>query len=295
MPIEQTNHKIKTFYIPIIVLTILCVLPLVFLYINNNKSRVDPAAQMEAGLLINFSNDNILYQKHIHNKRSPASLTKLMTSYVILDIMNANDLSWDESITISRSATEIEGSKLWLVEGETITIHDLFQAMLIASANDATLALVEHIAGSSETFVLHMNQKAIELELHNTHFIEPTGLSNAENHFSTAFDLAMLSKHLIKDYGEQLLKITAQSEATITLSGDKKLILSNTNPLIIENGDYDGLKTGYTEQAGYNLIATKNTSSGRLISVVLGCQRKKDRKRVTEYLFQTYQENNNKK
>jgi serine-type D-Ala-D-Ala carboxypeptidase (penicillin-binding protein 5/6) len=292
MPVKQTNSHIKNFYMPLFILILVCVLPLLYLYFNHRNS-VDLETKMEAGLLFNLSNDEILFEKDIETKRSPASLTKLMSAYVILDIMEDPNLNWTDPVTIPKSATEVDGSKLWLVEGETITIYDLFQAMLIASANDATLALASRLAGDIEDFVDLMNQKVSELELYNTHFIEPTGLSNDMNHYSTAHDLARMCKYLIDDYGDQVLAITSMKETSITLSGNRELILSNTNPVIKEKSDYDGLKTGYTQRAGYNLIATKNTSEGRLLSVVLGCPSEKERKRMTEYLFKNYNDSLN--
>ena len=220
----------------------------------------------------------ILQQQHADLRRPPASLTKLMTAYTAYDLLAQSGGSWSDTITIDpRDVHEVadDETRMGLVPGERIALDKLLEGLMVVSGNDAALALARHLAGSQAAFAQHMNDHARALGLHDTHFISASGITTA-GHLSTARDMAMLAAHLLASYPD-LLAITAQRSFV-----HHTLHKANQNALLGEDG-VDGLKTGYTQAAGFCLAATaRRRCAGhalplRLITVVLGADSRASR------------------
>ncbi len=248
----------------------------------------------KSAILIELNTGNILFQKNIDEKRSPASMTKIMSIYLILEALEKGQIKWDDIVTVSEHAAGYGGSQVYLEPGEQMSVEDLFKCMVIASANDATVALAEQVAGSEELFVQRMNEKVADLGLKNTKFADPTGLTDfGDGHYSTAYDMAQMARALLLDYGEVTLKYTSIYEDYIRENTNKKFWLVTTNKLIKQVPGIDGLKTGWTSEAGYNLTATMNKDNMRLISVIMGedtsSQRNYDTVKLLNYGFSQYE------
>lgn len=224
------------------------------------------ALNAKAAILLNMNSGSILFSKQANSRLPMASLTKLMTLIIILDKINEHIIKWTDIVTTSLNAVSIIGSKIHLQVGEQLSIEDLFKGIIMASGNDAALAIAEHLSGSVDKFVKEMNNKALQLELINTHFINPHGLPN-NNHYSSAFDLAKMSIELIKR--PEVLKYSSLPFDYI-IRGENKKRIFNTNTLIRITREVDGLKTGYAPAAGYCLAATASFQNNRFIAIVLG-------------------------
>ena len=177
-------------------------------------------------------------------------------------------LKWDEELTCSAYAASMGGSQIYLEEGEKMSVADLFKAISIASANDACVMIGERIAGTNDNFVKMMNEKAKELKLVNTHFVNPTGLHD-DNHYTCALDLGTMAAYLIEMGGERLLQTTSLYDSYIREDTAHKFWLVNTNKLLKSYQGADGLKTGYTKEAGYCIVSTAKRNGLRLIAIVL--------------------------
>lgn len=224
------------------------------------------ASNATSAIIIEASTGQILFEKNSYEKLPPASMTKIMTMLIIMENIESGNLSWDDKVTASDNASSMGGSQIFLEPGEVMTVKDLLKGIAIASGNDAAVAMAEKIAGTEEEFVKLMNKKAYELGLKNTNFKNVTGLE-AENHYSSAYDMAQMARELVKH--EKILEFTGTYEDYLRQDTDKKFWLVNTNKLVRFYQGVDGLKTGYTTEAGYCLTATMKRGNMRVITVVM--------------------------
>ena len=250
-----------------------------------------PGINADAYLLIDFATGEVLVEHNIDTRLPPASLTKLMTSYILAEEVDAGRLSLDDEVTVSRNAwsqnPKFRGSSLmWIEPGKSVTVGELEQGIAISSGNDATVAIAEHIAGSEEAFVALMNRYAEELALTATHFENTHGLPNSD-HLTTARDLGSLAIATSRDHPDRY-RVYRQQSYTYN-----DITQYNRNHLLREDPSVDGLKTGYTSVAGYGLVASAEREGMRLISVVLGSNSTRSRKAETRsllnYGFRFYQ------
>lgn len=234
---------------------------------EETKKEEGMAKNAKSAILIEASTGEILYEKSSHEKLAPASMTKIMSMLIIVESIEKGIIKWDDEITVSENASSMGGSQILLETGEKMTVTDLFKGVAVASGNDAVVALAEAIAGSEEEFVKLMNNKVKELGLKDTVFKNPHGLDDA-NHYSTAYDMAQIARELVKH--EKVLKFTSIYEDYLRKGTKREFWLVNTNKLVRFNDMVDGLKTGYTKEAGYCLTATSFKNNMRLISTVMG-------------------------
>lgn len=243
-----------------------------------------------ASILIERDTGAILYEKNAHEKLPPASLTKVMTLLLVMEAIAEGKLKLDEMVTVSENAASMGGSQVFLAEGEQMSVEDLIKAVAIASANDASVALAERIAGSETAFVKRMNEKAEELGLKNTSFANASGLP-APNHYTTAYDMALMSKELLKY--EDITKFTSIYEDYLRKGEENEFWLVNTNRLVRFSPYVDGLKTGYTKEAKYCLALTAKKDGMRVISVIMGADSAKERNamsmRLIDYAFSHFE------
>lgn len=236
----------------------------------------------KSGLLIEASTGEIIYEKNKDEKVPVASMTKMVAQIIILENIEKGTLTWYEKIKVSSNAAGMGGSQIWLQPGEEMTVRDLMKGITMASANDATVALAERIAGTEEAFVRQMNEKVKELGLKNTHFVNPTGLDE-ENHYSSAYDMGLIAKELLKH--EQILEFSKVYEDYIRQDTPNKYWVVNTNKLVRFYEGADGLKTGFTDNAGYCMAVTAKRDGMRLIAIVLGETSGKVRNQETSELL----------
>ena len=241
---------------------------IICLFITNvSAEETSLARSAKSAIVIEASTGKIIYEKNSHEKLAPASMTKIMSMLLIMENIDKGVIKWDDTVTTSENASSMGGSQILLEVGEQMSVKDMFKGIAVASGNDAVVALAEHIAGTEEEFVKMMNNKVKELGLKDTVFKNPHGLDDA-NHYSSAYDMAMIAKELVKY--EEIFKYTSIYEDYLRKGTDKELWLVNTNKLVRFNPIVDGLKTGYTKEAGYCLTATAKKNNMRLISVVMG-------------------------
>ena len=234
--------------------------------INITAESIDLAPNATSAIIIEASTGTVIYNKNEHEKLAPASMTKMMGLLLIMEQIEKGNLKWDEMVTASSNASSMGGSQIFLETGEQMTVEELVKGISIASGNDAMVAMAEKIAGTEEAFVELMNKKASELGLKNTNFKNCTGL-DAENHYSSANDMAIIAKELVKH--DKILEFSGTYEDYIREGTDKSFWLVNTNKLVRFYQGVDGLKTGYTSTAGYCLTATAKRNGMRLITVVM--------------------------
>ncbi|MFR3816347.1 MAG: D-alanyl-D-alanine carboxypeptidase family protein [Turicibacter sp.] len=245
----------------------------------------------KAAILIEAETGEILYEKNSHEQLAPASMTKMMSMYLILEAINNGSMQWDEVICVSEHAASLGGSQIYLKPGEEMQVRDLFKSIAIASANDAVTALAERVAGTEEAFVEKMNAKAKELGMNDTVFKNPTGLTE-EGHLTTPYDMSIIGRHLVQDYPE-IIEFSGLYEDYIRQDTESPFWLVNTNKLLKYVDGVDGLKTGYTQEAGYCLTATANRGEMRVIAVVMGASksdiRNQEVTRLIEYAYGQYE------
>lgn len=246
----------------------LCVFVLCLQIIPVHGEELKLAPNASASLLMEASSRQVLYSNHEKEKLFPASTTKIMTMILLFEAIEKGSLKWDEELTCSAYAASMGGSQIYLEEGEKMSVADLFKAISIASANDACVMIGERIAGTNDNFVKMMNEKAKELKLVNTHFVNPTGLHD-DNHYTCALDLGTMAAYLIEMGGERLLQTTSLYDSYIREDTAHKFWLVNTNKLLKSYQGADGLKTGYTKEAGYCIVSTAKRNGLRLIAIVL--------------------------
>ena len=248
----------------LIFLLIISLLPITNLQAIEN----DITPNASGAILIDADSKQILYDKNADKKLFPASTTKIMTMIIMFEAINNKKISFEDQVTTSKYAASMGGSQGYLEEGESMSLEDMFKSIAIASANDASVAVSEYIAGSTNKFVEMMNQKAKELNLKNTHFENVTGLHD-NNHYTCPYDLAMMASYLIKIGGDKLLSVTSLYDSYIREDTKQSFWLVNTNKLLKLYDGVDGLKTGYTKEAGYCLVTTAKRDGQRLVSVVM--------------------------
>lgn len=256
----------------------------------NVKASDNLLSGAKSGLLMEVSTGTIIYEKNIHEKVSVASMTKMMGMILIMESLEDGKIRLDEMVKVSKNASGMGGSQIWLEEGESMSVLDLIKGIMMASANDGIVCMAERIGGSEENFVKMMNEKAKELGLKNTNFVNPTGLDE-EDHYSTAYDMALIAKELIKH--EDIFKYTSIYEDYLRKGTDREYWLVNTNKLIKTYQGADGLKTGMTDNAGYCMAVTAVRDNMRLLAIVLGEESGKVRNQETtellDYGFNLYE------
>ena len=245
------------------------------------------AVESKSCLLMEKTTGQVLYAVNEHEPLEPASVTKVMTILLTMEAIDSGSLSYDDTVTASAYACSMGGSQIWLKENEQLTVEDMLKAVCVVSANDASVALAEHLAGSAEAFVEQMNQRAAELGMADTHFVNPTGLP-AKGHVTSAHDIALMSRELILNHPD-IRRFT-----TIWMDSlrDGAFGLSNTNKLIRFYPGATGLKTGSTDAALYCLSATAERDGMELVAVVMGAptstQRFEGAKVLLNYGFAAY-------
>ncbi|MFV8829398.1 D-alanyl-D-alanine carboxypeptidase family protein [Alkalihalobacterium sp. APHAB7] len=253
------------------------------------EKGVQLAPDASSAILIERDTGEILFEKNSDKELPPASMTKIMTMLLIMEALDKGKIKYDDKVRTSERAASMGGSQIFLEPGEEMTVTDMLKAIAVASGNDASVAMAEHIAGSEEEFVRMMNERAKELGLQNTNFNNSNGLPSPD-HYTTAKDLAMMSKELLKY--EDITNFTGIYEDYLRQNTDKQFWLVNTNKLVKFYPGVDGLKTGYTSEAKYCLTATAAKNGMRVISVIMGAPSPKERNRqVTEmldYAFSQY-------
>ena len=253
-------------------------------------SNLNLAENAKSAILIDASTGNIIYEKNAHEKLAPASMTKMMSMLLIMEAIDRGELKWNQMITASENASSMGGSQILLETGEKMSVKDLFKGIAVASGNDAVVALSEAIAGTEDEFVKRMNQRAKELGLQDTNFKNPHGLDTA-NHYSSSYDMSLIAKELVKH--EKVLEFTSIYEDYLREGQKNKVWLVNTNKLVRFYDGLDGLKTGYTKEAGYCLTSTAKRGDTRFITVVMGEPDTKTRNSETtsmlDYAFSQYE------
>jgi D-alanyl-D-alanine carboxypeptidase (penicillin-binding protein 5/6) len=240
-----------------------------FLLLNTanatNKILIPAAPRVAANsyILIDFNSGKVLAEKSADEQLAPASLTKIMTVYVIFRELKNGHLTLDEKVTISKKAWQTPGSRMFVEVNKQVAIEDLLQGVIIQSGNDASVALAEHVAGDESTFAAMMNQHATRLDMMDTNFENSMGLPS-KNHFTTARDLAKLTIALIREFPEYY-QWDSKKEFTFN-----NITQPNRNKLLWRDKSVDGVKTGYTEEAGYCMVASAKREGMRLVSVVMG-------------------------
>lgn len=232
-----------------------------------NEEKPDLALNSSSVVLIEPNSKRVIYEENKDEKHYPASMTKMMGMYIVLDNIQKGNLKWNDMVTASEYASSMGGTQIFLEPNEQMSVEDLFKSVCINSANDAITALGEHIAGSTPAFVSLMNKTAKQLGMNNTNFVNPTGFDD-ENHYTTPYDMALVASELVK-FNEDLFRFTRLKEDYVRKDSSNPFWLVNTNKMLGHFDGLDGLKTGFTSKANYNLTATAKRNGVRLISVVM--------------------------
>lgn len=256
---------------------------------ENNTQEL--AGSAKAAYLVENTTGKVIYAKHETDKLYPASMTKMMGLLLIFESLHNKKISWDDSVSTSEYAASMGGSQVFLEPSETMSVKDMVKSICIASANDAMVAMAEKIGGTNDGFIKMMNEKASELKLSNTHFMNATGLHDPE-HYTCAKDMSIIARALLAEGGDELLKITSTYDAYIRENTDKKFWLVNTNKLLKQYEGVDGLKTGFTSEAMSCITVTAKKKDLRLVAVAMGEPSSKVRneeiKRMLDYGFSQY-------
>ncbi len=273
------------------VMGLLLALALLLPVMNVRAGAVNLELNAKSALLMDVATGTVLFEKECHERLAPASVTKVMTMLLIMEAVDSGRISMTDTVTASQAAAAKGGSQIFLKEGESMTVSDMLKSIAVSSANDCACAMAEHLAGSEGAFVEMMNQRAAELGMADTHFVNCTGLDddpNAAEHRTSAYDIAIMSRELLKDHPD-IKKFTTIWMDTVR---NGTFGLSNTNKLIRFYQGATGLKTGYTTGAGYCLSASAKREGMELIAVVMGCEnsqkRSADCKAMLDYGFANY-------
>lgn len=234
---------------------------------------------------------SVIIAKNEHKKLYPASMTKMMGLYLVLEAIDNNEISLEDQVIVSGFASSMGGTQIFLEENEKMSVQDLLKSVAINSANDAIVALGEHLCSSNALFVEKMNKKAKEFGMNDTNFVNATGFDD-ENHYSSSYDMALLGSYLV-GFDDKILKYSSMEEGYIREDTSSPFWLVNTNKLLKYYEGMDGLKTGFTTKAGYNLTATAKRSGVRLVSTVMNLDtiqhRSQDTIRLLDYGFSRLQ------
>ena len=259
-------------------------------YKTNKEQEDDLITDLKSAILIEEDSGKVLYEKNAHDRYAPASMTKIMSMILIMEEIEKGKLKWSDTLVASENAASMGGSQIFLKANEKMSVKDLFKAVAIGSANDATVVFAEKISGTEKRFVDKMNEKVKSLGLKDTNFKNATGLDEA-NHYSSAYDMVFMARELIKH--EKIFSFTTIYEDYLRQNTDNKFWLVNTNKLIKTYEGADGLKTGYTKEAGYCLTATAKRNRMRLIGSIMGASESKIRNSnmmtLLDYGFNTYE------
>lgn len=237
-----------------------------------------PTIAASGHLLIDFNSGHVLVEKNAGERLEPASLTKIMTAYVVLRELKEGNINLEQQVLVSKKAWRTPGSRMFIEVNKKVSVEKLLKGMIIQSGNDASVALAEHVAGSEETFANLMNEHGRRLEMDNTHFVNSTGLP-AEEHYTTAQDIAKVTAATVREFPE-FYKWYAEKEYTFN-----KIKQHNRNKLLWRDNAVDGVKTGHTEAAGYCLVASAQRDGMRLISVVMGTKSEDARAKESQALL----------
>ena len=269
---------------------------LFFLPVSAVEEQIDVSELISgavSGVLMEANSGKIIFSKEADKEVAVASMTKMVAQILILDAIRNEKIYWDDIVTVSKTASDMGGSQIYLSVGEKISIRDLFKGISMASANDATVQMAEVLAGSEASFVRQMNKKVKELGLKHTMFKNCTGLDE-EGHYSSAYDMAIIARELVVNYPE-ILDYSSVYEDYLREDTENKFWLVNTNKLVRFYDGADGLKTGHTDAAKYCLAATAKKNNLRFIAIVLGEEnsniRNQEAMSLLDYGFQNYQMN----
>lgn len=262
-----------------------------FIFIKN-VNAVEMEISAKSAILVDFNTGKVLYSKNENEPLAMASMTKVMSMLLIMEKIDDGSLKYDDIVEISTESSSMGGSQIFLNPGDKYKVIDLLKGVAMASANDAVVALAEKTYGSKEHFIEAMNKKAESLGLKNTHFVNVHGLDE-EGHYSSAYDMSVMARELLKH--EKILDFTRVYEEYLTKPDGSQIWLVNTNKLVRFYDGVDGLKTGFTQKAGYCLTATGKKNNLRLISVVMGEEsiekRSSDTVKLLNYGFNTFKVN----
>lgn len=250
-------------------MTVLLVLTV---FITNAMQVFGLEVEAPSVVLMEAGTAKVIYEKDAYSKRSPASVTKVMTLLLIFDELEKGTIKLDDLVTTSAYAKSMGGSQVYLEEGEHQSVNTLIKCIVVASGNDASVAMAEHISGTEKAFVDKMNEKAKELGMTNTNFVDCCGLTDSDNHYTCAYDVAIMSAELIRKYPEiqDYSTIWMEDITHTTVKGSSNFTLSNTNKLLKQYEWTTGLKTGYTSKAKFCISATAKKENIELIAVVMG-------------------------
>ena len=251
----------------------------------------DLEVEAKSALLMDVATGTVLFAQNEHEALAPASVTKVMTMLLIMEAIDSGKIGWGDSVTASESAAAKGGSQVYLKVGETMSVEEMVKSIAVSSANDCACAMAEHLAGSENAFVEQMNSRAKELGMEDTHFVNCTGLDDAEDavsHKTSAYDIALMSRELLKNHPD-ITKFTTIWMDTIR---NGEFGLSNTNKMVRFYSGCTGLKTGFTRGAGYCLSASAQREGLELIAVVMGCETSQKRfaacKQMLDYGFANF-------
>ena len=256
-----------------------------------NGQAVELQTAGKSAVLMDVATGTVLYEQNVHEPLAPASVTKVMTMLLIMEAIDSGKIGWDDTVTASEAAAAKGGSQIYLKVGEQMSVTDMVKSIAVSSANDCACAMAEHIAGSEPAFVEMMNQRASELGMNDTHFVNCTGLDDddsAKEHRTSAYDIALMSRELLKNHPD-IKKYT-----TIWMDSVRGGVfgLANTNKMVRFYSGCTGLKTGFTSGAGYCLSASAARDGMELIAVVMGAKTSKDRfaacKSMLDYGFANF-------
>lgn len=250
---------------------------------NQGEEKTSPAFTVDArsAVLMEATTGEVLFAQNGSAAYSPASVTKIMTLLLVMEAVDSGRVSLADRISVSEHAASMGGSQVFLKEGESMTLEDLLKCTVIASANDAALALAEHVCGSESAFVARMNTRAGELGMRSSHFENVTGLDDTtKNHVTSALDIALMSRELLKH--ETILKYASLWQDSIR---DGAFVLTNTNRLVRYYEGCNGLKTGSTAKAGYCVSASAKRGNTQLIAVIMGAENRDARNAAARALL----------
>ena len=259
---------------------------IIIFFLLKNISHAKININAETAILQDYLSGEILYEKNPDKKIYPASMTKIMTSIVAFDLIKSGEISLDEKFIVSENAWRLSSSgysSMFIMVGDEVSVENLLLGIIVASGNDACVALAEGIAGSEDEFAILMTEKAMEIGMTNTNFSNSSGISD-ENNYSTVRDVLIMSNYLIKEYPEYY-KYFKIKEFTWNRTGGDPITQGNRNPLLYKNINVDGIKTGYLGSEKYSLASSIIRKGRRLISVASGFETKNSRSKESQKLL----------
>lgn len=283
--------KLRQRIFALVVVVLLGVLPLQV----SAKSAAVPqqpslAPQAKSVILMDAASGTVIFERHSHAKLPPASITKVMTMLLIVEAIDEDVIQWKDKVTTSEYAASMGGSQIFLNPGEEMTVEEMLKGIAMASGNDASVAMAEKIAGTEAEFVRLMNERAQQLGMKNTHFSNCNGLP-ADNHYTTAYDIAIMSRELLKH--DEITKFTGAYQDYLRKDSEEPFWLVNTNKLVRFYAGADGLKTGFTTEAKFCLTGTAKRDGMRVVAVVMGepntTTRNAEVAQLFDYAFAQYQ------